>query len=249
MPSESLSTRAERILNRMAQVQAHEQDTGARNAVEQMKVRLRQQREALEDLAKAELGLRERGVKILPVAESVTRDVAKAKSALRTTADGLVGCSTKEIVERVRAQSVDHAVGLAERLAKAKTKSLNEAVDRRREQLLPSNIDGKIIHYPGVSDALVARLTRVQRLLTTVVEQKPVDDLAEHLDNIVSAVETWEQDRPLLENELEKNHPEIKAFLREAAGDGAPWHLITPRVREWLADPNNTADLKVVLRT
>ncbi|MBW4717520.1 hypothetical protein [Saccharothrix obliqua] len=248
MAPESLNTRAEKLLNRLVQVREHEQVAGARDAIEQVKARVRQRREALLEIAQAVPELRERGVAVPAAAEPAAGALSKAKSTLRSAASAVVGNDLAAIVERIKAESLDKALVVADKIAKTSVVKLNTAVDERRRQLLPEGLDRKVTPYPGVSESLVFRLEQAQSTLKATVDGVRAADLAKRLDKIVVAVETWERDRPELERALEDNHPEIKVFLREAAGDGAPWHLITPRVREWLGDPQNTASLKVVLR-
>ena len=87
--------------------------------------------------------------------------------------------------------------------------------------------------------------TRLQRK----VENLAPGELAQRLQLLVDAAESWTAERPRLDEGLDRQHPEVRDFLRQAATeDGAPWSLLTPVVQRWLGDPENTASLRIVLR-
>ena len=89
----------------------------------------------------------------------------------------------------------------------------------------------------------------MQTLLQRKVDGLAPGDLAQRLQELVDAAASWTTDRPRLDEGLDRQHPEVQEFLRQAATDeGAPWSLITPIVQTWLADPENTANLRIVLR-
>lgn len=245
-----LLARAEALLNRLARVREQEQDVELRVAVERVQSRARRSRDVLVQVAEAAPALKERGVRLPGVPNTPSVDVTKARTVLRKTAESIVGTDLRETVERIRVQSVNQALEAGEKIAKVLVADLNRAVDARRVELLPQKIDQQIVSYPGVRDSLVIGLRNVQRALGTKVEDVGIRELVPRLDGILRDVERWERERPRLEEALADHHPEIKEFLRQAATDeGAPWHLITPRVQEWLRDPEHTALLKVVLRS
>ena len=109
-------------------------------------------------------------------------------------------------------------------------------------------IDEPIVS-PG-SDHLVVRLRNLQRRLGRKVDNLTAGDLAQRAQEIRNDVAGWLVERPQLDADLERRHPDIREFLRQAATEeGAPWHLITPVVANWLKDPENPVNLRVVLRS
>jgi hypothetical protein len=247
--SPSLTARAEVLLNRLAQVTAQEADQQARLAIEGTRQRASQSREAIEDTLHVIPVLVESGVIPPKIQNPTTTDLAGARKALRSSATTVVGAPVGEIASRVRSNSVNNALETAEKLSRSLEFALNRSVEKKRQEILPPGIDQPIIAYPGTSDALAARLRRLQTLLQRKVDGLSPSDLAQRLQDIVSAVESWETDRPRLDEGLDHQHPEVRDFLRQAATEiGAAWPLITPVVQTWLTDPENTANLRIVLR-
>jgi hypothetical protein len=244
----SLAARAEVLMNRLARVEAQETDLQARLEIEKARLRASTSREALEDALGVIPVLAESGVNpVIPASPAI--DLAGARRALRATATSVVGVSVGEIASRVRSQSVNGALETADRFTRNLVSSLNRSVEKKRQEVLPPGIDQPIIIYPGASEALALKLRRLQTLLQRRVDGLPAGDLAQQLQEIVSAAASWTADRPRLDEGLDRQHPEVREFLRQAATEeGAPWPLITPVVQAWLADPENTANLKVVLR-
>lgn len=246
----SFVSRAETLLNRLGQVRSQQQDVNARSAVERVRTRAKGTSEKLAAISAADPALRELSVAADGIPERMRSTAAKARKALRLTASAVTGVTAAEVAARVGTQSVDEALGSAEKTANDLLANLNKAVNRRRVELLPVGIDQHIVAYPGVSESLVVRLEVVQRRLQAVVDKVDAQDLEMRLREIIRDVETWRESRPLLDETLEKHHPEIKEFLRQAVTeDGALWELITPRVNEWLGNTGNTAGLRVVLRS
>jgi hypothetical protein len=190
------------------------------------------------------------GVVVDKIPDTVQSAAAKARKALRSTASAVTGATNTEVSTRVGTESVDAALRSADKIANDLLVKLNRAVNRSREQLLPDDLDEHIVTYPGVNDSLIVRLESLQRRLGTPVEKVNAQDLEQRLQGILRDVETWQRDRPLLDEALERHHPEITEFLRQAAtAEGAAWDVITPTVKQWLNDANNTAGLRVVLRS
>ena len=247
--SPSLAARAEALLNRLAQVEAQEDDRQARLEIERARLRASSSREALEDLLGVIPVLAESGVSPPVIPESTVSDLAGARRALRATATSVVGASVGEIASRVGANSVNNALETAERFSRSLESGLNRSVEKKRQEILPPEIDQPIIAYPGASDALAARLERLQFLLQRKVENLTPGDLMQRLQDLVSAAASWPADWLRLEEVLDRQHPEVQEFLRQAATkEGASWSLITTVVQAWLADPQNAANLRVVLR-
>jgi hypothetical protein len=246
--SPSLAARAEALLNRLAQVEAQEADRQARVEIERAHQRASSDRKALEDTLGVIPVLAASDVHPL-IPASPAFDLTGARRALRATASNLVGASVSDIASRIRSNSVNNALETAEKFSRSLESALNRSVEKRRQEILPPGIEQPIIVYPGASDALAAKLRRLQTRLRLKVDGLPPGDLAQRLQEIVSAAESWTTDRPRLEEGLDRQHPEVQEFLRQAATDeGAPWSLITPVVQAWLAEPENTANLGVVLR-
>ena len=247
--SPSLAARAEVVLNQLAQVEAQEADRQARLEIENARQRAGGSRQALEDARDAIPVLAESGVPAPPIPSQTLTDLATARRTLRKAATDVVGVSVNEIAKRVRSSSVNQALETAEKYSRYLDSALNRSVEKKRQEILPADIDKPVIHYPGVSYRLVAQLERLKSQLQRKVENLAPGDLAERLQALVGAAESWTANRPLLDEGLDRQHPEVRAFLRQAAAeDGAPWSLLTPTVQRWLGDPENTASLRIVLR-
>ena len=94
------------------------------------------------------------------------------------------------------------------------------------------------------------RLSNVQNRMQRTVQNLTAEQLTQRAQEINDDAATWAAERPLLDTGLEGRHPEVREFLRQAATEqGASWHLITSAVAAWLDDPENTASLRVVLRS
>jgi hypothetical protein len=249
--AESLADRAEAMLNRLAQAKAEAASQQARTEMETARARasriaadLRAARDAVPDLTEC-------GVAVdLAVPRSLLQEAPRARTALRTAATSMVGAQPDEVASRVGSQSVDTALATAERLAKLVLAGLTRSVERWRQEILPAEIDERIVAYPGTSDLLVVRLTNIQRRLQQKVENLAADQLVQRAQQIKVDAAAWAQERPQLDTSLQDRHPDVQKFLRQAATDeGATWTLITPAVADWLEDPENAAGLRVVLRS
>lgn len=245
--SPSLAARAEALLNRLAQAEAQEADRQAQLEIERAGLRAAKSREALQKALNVVPVLVDLGVNpVIPAPPAF--DLTGARRALRTTASSIVGAPVNEIASRIRSHSVNNALETAEKFSRSLGAALNRSVDKKRQEVLPSGIDQPIIIYPGTSEALAARLRRLQELLQRKVENLAPSDLAQRFQQILTAAESWTADQPQLDESLGRHHPEVQEFLRQAATtEGAPWSLITPTVQAWLADPENTASLRIVL--
>ncbi|MFI6603535.1 hypothetical protein ACIBHX_45520 [Nonomuraea sp. NPDC050536] len=251
MPTpESLASRAEGLLNRLAQVEAQEADQQARVEIEKIQLRASRAREDLEGALRVIPVLAESGLTQPAVRKATSADLGKARTALRTAATAIVGAPINDVASRIRSQSVGSALDTADKFARFLLGDLNRSVDMKRLQIRPDGIEDPIFVYPGASEALAARLRWIQSLLGRKIENLSPDDLVQRLQDIVSGAASWTADRPKLEQSLERHHPEVSEFLRQAATDqGAPWQLITPAVRAWLSDPENTVTLRIMLRS
>lgn len=251
MPApQSLAARAEALLNRLAQVEAHEADYQARTDIETARRRASRSRVALDDALRVIPGLAESGIAPSPVGATAADDLARARTALRSAATSIVGAAVSDVASRIRSQSVNNALETADRVTRSLVVGLNRSADRKRQQILPDRINDPIVAYPGASDALAVRLRRIQSLLQRRVEGLEPDDLVQRWRDVADGVALWAAERQQLEAGLDGQHPDVREFLRQAATDeGAPWRLITPAVQAWLADPENTVNLRVVLRS
>jgi hypothetical protein len=248
--TESLAARAETLLNRLAQVQAQQADQDARIEIEKARVRARRSLDVLGDVLRVIPVLAEHGVAPTAVPGATLSELVKARTALRSTATSIVGAQVDEIASRIRSQSVNSALEAGDRLARFLLASLNRSVEKKRLEIRPDGIDQRIVTYPGTSDALAVRLRRIQFRLQQKVDGLSTSELEQRFSDIISDAASWAADRPQLDSSLEGQHPEVREFLRQAATeDGIPWHLITSAVQKWLCDPENTVNLRVVLRS
>ncbi|MEV4288474.1 hypothetical protein AB0K40_23430 [Nonomuraea bangladeshensis] len=249
-PPESLASRAETLLNRLAQVEAQEADQQARVEIEKARVRASRTREDLDSTLRVIPLLAEHGLSQPAVRTAAAAELAKARTALRTAATTIVGAPIGDVASRIRSQSVNNALDTAGKFARSLLADLNRSVDAKRMEIRPDGVEQPIVAYPGASDALAARLRWIQSLFARKVENLSPDDLVKRLQDIVNGAASWTSDRPKLDQSLERQHPEVSEFLRQAASEhGAPWRLITPAVHTWLSDPENTVNLRIVLRS
>ena len=248
-PSPSLAARAEVLLNRLVQVEAQEADRQAKLAIENARQRADRARLALTDILGVIPVLRGSGVTRPPMPGQTLSDLASARRTLRTAATAIVGAPISEIASRVKSNSVNQALETAEKTTRQLDSALNRSVEKKRQEILPPGIDKPLIRYPGASYSLVAKLERLQTQLQRKVENVSPSDLAQRLQDLIRAAETWTAERPGLDEGLDRQDPEVRDFLRQAASpEGVPWPQLTPVVQAWLADPENTANLRIVLR-
>jgi hypothetical protein len=249
--TETLATRAEAMLNHLAQARADAASQQARTEIEAARARASRIAADLSSAKDAVPIVDECGVAVGPaVPGTLVQEAARARTVLRTAATSMVGAQPDEVASRAGSQSVDTALAAAERLARSMLAGLNRSVERWRQELLPADIDERIVAYPGTSDVLVVRLGNIQSRLQQKVENLAAGQLTQRAQRIKDDAAVWAQERPQLDTSLEGRHPDVREFLRQAATDeGAPWHLITPAVADWLNNPENTANLRLVLRS
>ena len=245
----SLAARAEALLNRLAQVESQEADRQARVEIERARQRAGNSRLALKGALDVIPVLAESGVTPPQIPNQTLSDLAGARRTLRTAATTIVGAPVGAIASRVRSASVNQALEAAERFSRHLEAALNRSVEKKRQEILPPGIDEPIIRYPGASYAVAAQLEKLQTRLQRKVEGVVPGDLAQRLKLLMDAAVSWTAERPRLDEGLDRQHPEVRDFLRQAATEeGAPWPLLTPVVQNWLDDPENTASLRIVLR-
>ena len=175
MPAtESLAMRAEALLNRLAQVQAQRADDEAHAEVVKARARASRSREVLDDVQRVIPVLEKDGVAPPAVSEAMRAEAVKARTALRSTATSIVGAQVGEIASRVRSQSVNSALEVAEKLARFLVADLNRSVEKKRLEILPDEINQRIVTYPGASDLLAVRLTNIQTRLLRKVDNLSV---------------------------------------------------------------------------
>jgi hypothetical protein len=249
--TESLAARAEAMLNRLAEAQAEAASWQARTQMEVARARasgitdgLRAARDAVPVLEECGVGVG----RVMP--GTMLQDVVRARTALRAAATSMVGGQPDEIASRIGSQSVDTALGVADKLNKMVLSGLNRSVERWRQEILPAGIGDRIVAYPGTSDHLAVRLENIQRRLQQRVENLAPGQLTQRAHEIMRDAAAWVQERPRLDTSLEDRNPDVREFLLQAATEeGASWDLITPAVADWLEDPENTVKLRVVLRS
>jgi hypothetical protein len=247
--TESLAARAEAMLNRLGQAEAEAASQQARTEVEVARVRATRVTSDLRAAAEAIPTLEACGIVVGPAASGpLLKEAVRARAALRTAATSMVGAPPIEVAGRARTHSVEISLASAEKLAKSVLNSLNRYVDQWRRDNLPERIDEPVIS-PG-SDHLVVRLRNLQRRLERTVDSLTAGDLVQRAQEIKDDAAAWIAERPQLDADLERRHPEVREFLRQAATEeGAPLYLITPVVATWLKDAENSLDLRVVLRS
>jgi hypothetical protein len=247
--SASLAARAEVLLNQLAQVEAQEADQQAQLEIEKARQRAGNSRQALKGALDVIPVLAESGVPRPQIPSQTLSDLATARRTLRTAATTIVGAQVEMIASRVRSSSVNQALEAAEKFSRYLDAALNRSVEKKRQEILPPGIDKPIIWYPGADYVVAAQLEKLQTQLLSKVENVPPVDLAPRLQRLVGAAASWTANRPRLDEDLDRQHPEVRAFLRQAATEeGAAWRLLTPVVQRWLGDPENTASLRIVLR-
>ncbi|WP_156758348.1 hypothetical protein [Actinokineospora pegani] len=251
MTAPALAARARKLLDRLGQVMEGEADVHVRTSVESAAGRARSSREALSAIDAALPRLREHGIAPEGLPAELIRSATNARTALRTAATNVASDDPRNAARRVGTDTVDRALESAEKVVRSLNDSLAKSAERWRLGVLPQGVNQPVTSYPGVSDALVISLRRIQTKLTARFDgSRGAAAFPDWVDEILELAARWERDRPVLEKALQDHHPEVVAFLRQAATEaGASWDLITPSVQKWLADPGHTTGLKVVLRS
>lgn len=245
----SLAARCESLLNRMVEARAEAQDVNARLAVERARRRAHDAKQDLDSIGVEAPLLMEKGVSQVALTEALRIEVRKARTALRSTATASVGETGTDVAKMVGRASVDEALTTADRCAKFLVKEWNRSVELKRVEILPDGIGNRIVAQPGQSDRLVAELTRVQLQLQMPVSGLDIESLRVRLGEILENVATWADKRPELDVVPDGESPEVGAFKTAAASEGgAAWELVTAKVLEYLADPENAGYYRVFLR-
>ncbi len=130
--SPSLATRAEILLNRLAQVEAQEADRLAKLAIENARQRAGSARQSLTDALDVIPVLAESSVTLPAMSGQTLSDLAAARRTLRTAATTIVGAPVSEIALRVQTNSVNHALETAEKTARHLDSALNRSVEKKR---------------------------------------------------------------------------------------------------------------------
>jgi hypothetical protein len=141
---------------------------------------------------------------------------------------------------------MDAAVATAETLLRVSLIDLNKAVDAKRKELLPPDIERVIPNYPGAPIALTTRLEVIQRRLRGTIQNREPAELVAIVPELHQDVLDWTKGIPTLDEGMVRLHPDIQAFVRAVASpDGAAWSLVTPTVATWLEDPDNHGGLRI----
>jgi len=243
---ESFVARAESLLNRLAQLADAEADASASHTIAATNKRVSEVIDGLTkvDIARAELASRQIVVP-RPTSKSRT-EAGRARGTLRTAATTSVGANAKDLAQRLNTTSMDAAVATAENLLRASLVDLNKAVDAKRKELLPPDIERIIPNYPGAPVALTTRLEVIQRRLRGTIQNREPAELVAIVPELHQDVLDWTKGVLTLDEGMVRLHPDIQAFVRAVASpDGAAWSLVTPTVAAWLEDPDNHGGLRI----
>lgn len=243
---QSFVARAESLLNQLARLADAEADASATHTIAATNKRVSEAIGGLTAVGDAREKLASSQVAVpKPTAKSRT-DAGKARTTLRTAATTSVGANAKDLAQRLNTASVDSAIATAETLLRVGLADLNKAVDAKRKEFLPPDIERAIPNYPGASLVLTTRLEVIQRRLLAKIENREPAELVAKISEIHQDVLGWTTGMPTLEEGMVRLHPDIQAFVRAVASpDGAAWPLITPTVADWLADPENHSGLRI----
>lgn len=244
----SMAARAETLLIRLNQLQVQKDDQAARNVIETLRSRASISRKNLHEIVAVKPELRKLEVNVPSLPAAKKKETATARTALRTTATSIVGVALSDLASRVKGDSVDKALRVAEGLSKTLLSDLNKSVDGERQRILPSDIADPIVAYPGASHVLVVRLQHMQERLREPVVEVATSDLPRRVSELRDLVDSWLKDRPLLEQSLEQHDDELQAFLRRASSEeGVRWTMVTSKVRSWLDEGENASGIRMHL--
>lgn len=247
----SLADRAEKVLIKLSAAAADKKNVDAVRKIENARQRAKAGREALQSLLAALPQLEGSGVAKPKLTAAKSKDTAKARQTLKTTATNIVGKDIDEIASRVSTPTIDGYLSLAENLHRTLLAEVNRAVDRRRIELLPERIGDPIVSIPGVPYSNILGLKRVQATLQEpIAGLGSVDAVMQRLEAIQAAVAEWNEKRPLLDQATQTQPAQVRHFIAAAASEeGAPWDLVTDEVRDWLATEDHADSIRIHLKS
>lgn len=252
MPTQScLADRAENVLIKLSAAVAGQKNADAVTKIENARQRAKEGRAVLHSLLAALPDLESAGVAKPTLTAARSKEVAKARQTLKTTATSIVGKDIEEIASRVSTATIDGYLNLAENLHRSLLTEINRAVDRRRIELLPDRIAEPIVSFPGIPYSNILALRRIQMTLQTpVAGLLSTDDVLRRLKEIQAGVTEWNEKRPLLDQAAQAQPADVKRFMTAAASEeGASWDLVTDGVRDWLALEDHAASIRIHLRS
>ncbi|GAA2666303.1 hypothetical protein [Actinoplanes palleronii] len=240
----SVVARAEVNLARLRQARELEKDQETYSRVRKIVQRAVEARAALEAAHTACHNLSSYSVRPGIIAGNLFTDSKKARTDLRQAATNSLRGAGVGRVDRLVAPAVHDALKTAENLAKQRLVDLNKAVDAWRNNQQPVGIKAEIIDLPNFPGSARIRLQRCAAALTRPVAGLPADQLLGKIEELLTAISDWQALKNDYDAALEREGPEIRAFLsRAGSADGASWSLVTPLVRRWL---DNAEDVDVV---
>jgi len=247
----SLADRAENVLIKLSAAVAGQKNADAVSKIENARQRAKEGREALHSLLAALPELESAGVAKPTLTAAKSKEVAKARQTLKTTASNIVGKDIDDIASRVSTATVDSYLSLAENLHRGLLAEINRAIDRRRIELLPDRVAEPIVSFPGVPYSNILALRRIQTTIQTpVTGLASVDDALTRLKEIQAGVTEWNEKRPLLDQAAQSQPTAVKRFIAAAASEeGASWDLVTDEVRDWLAIEDHADSIRIHLRS
>jgi hypothetical protein len=198
--------------------------------------------------------LRKAGVPLRSVDKRSIDLAKKARTRLRSTATRLEAPELDEpaIIQTLDGPTFQEALrdadGMVERLAALVAKAL----ETERSRVLPKTLDETLPDVPG-KVAMVAQLSikrermRVPVSVTAeaLTSERAAVLLAEQADYQAAAA-YWEETYPILREALERERPEVRAFLRAAAtAEGAKLSLLTAEVWRRLEEDGNLDEFRI----
>jgi phosphoenolpyruvate carboxylase len=237
----SLAARAEQQLLNLAAAADSRKKANELQAIktactraEELAVRLRAVREATSALAS--LGIE-------PVL-TAHPDAAKARRNLRTLATAAVDPGV-DVVERLRAGSVHEALKVAELTARNAENVLTEAADKERRRLRPADLDALATTVPGRESVALA-IKRIRSAFEELPRTTPASVLPTKVEMWRAQAAEWERLKTVIDEVVAQMDPQIQAFVNAAATvQGAPWSMITAKVRAWLDTDGNDDEYRV----
>ncbi len=173
-------------------------------------------------------------------------DIAKsARTRLRTTATRLQSPELDEAnaIQLLGGRTFQEALGDADAIVGRMAGLIAKTLVSERDATLPSTLDDPLPDVPGYAAVVVRLKNRREQLLrditvtAEVLTPAGVADLLERRRARQQAVATWNEEFPKLVEALERERPDVQAFLRAAATpEGARLSLLTADVRSRLEE-------------
>jgi hypothetical protein len=198
--------------------------------------------------------LRAENVGVPSIDRRTTEPAKKARTSLRSTATKLEPSDLEDehVLRILDSPAFQDALKASDEIVDRLAGSLAKALEAERTALLPEGVDEPLTEVPGAASILF-KLKNSQLKLTTATSLTAESLSSDGLQLILQgrtkradAAREWPALYATLTKQIERQHPEVQAFLRAVAGpDGAGLELLTEEVQSHLEESGTLENYRI----